>query len=131
MENYKYYWSFDKHAEVWHRHGDTIKDCINQAREYDSDEAVVYIGEAGKYIPHVDADHILDNAYEQAWDEVGESADTWLHKLDRDIVDDLSNRLSDVFHEWLKQHDLMPKFGTLTNVRDFDLLTGKEIEEEI
>ena len=129
--NYKYYWSLNQYAETWHHHGATIEDCIEQARKYDSDKTVVYIGEAGKYIPYVDADHILDNAYEQAWDEVGEGADTWLHKLDRDIVDELSDKLSCTFHEWLEQHDLIPRFGILTNVRDFDLLTGEEIEEEI
>lgn len=124
-----YYWNFNKTADFWHRSKNTIEECIEQAKIEAEDESIVYIGEIEKFMPYIDGDSILDKITNYAYDEHGEVSEGWLEKVESDIVDELSDDLTNTLLRWLDRHGLSPEFGNIKNIKAYDLKTGKEIKE--
>jgi hypothetical protein len=60
-----------------------------------------WVGEEVPYVPHVDADQVIDQACCSAQDHAGEAAEEWLAHLPKEEVEKLEQRLTKVFQEWL------------------------------
>ena len=131
----KYTWNFDEDTEWWNNNEyDTIEECINAAREeiINDENDIIYIGEIVPYEPEINADDVLEQLKDDAYNRCGETADTWLnYGEDEDYADDeeeeLSCALTQTLKDWLKKHNLEPDFCEIKNVREYSLITGMEI----
>lgn len=124
MDNY--YWSYSRTAEVWYESGETIEDCIRQAKELNDDNhSVVYIGEAVPFVPsqHLNVDRLLDDLCEQAYDFAGEAAEDWepYDCKKREEMKSLHDAIGAVVDNWLKEHDRYPTFSTIENITEYSL----------
>ena len=111
----KYSWNFDGTAEEWRNEPyDTIEDCISAAIEdnrsiidkYDT----VYIGENVPFEPSVDAEQILDQITEDAYQFVGEIVEGWdaYDCKKRDQLQELSDELTKIVSAWMEKHGYYP-----------------------
>ena len=120
----KYYWNFDKNAEVWYEFGNSIEECIQQARDMnDANYQTVYIGESIPFIPseHLNVDAILDNLEEQAYEFAGEAAEDWLtyEYKKREEMAELTDSIGRIVDEWLKKYGRYPTFCSIENVTGY------------
>lgn len=122
----KYYWSFDKHAEMWYESGESVEDCIKQAREMNDDgHKNVYIGESIEFVPaeHLNVDVLLDDLEEQAYEFAGEAAEDW-HTYEykkRAEMEELTTAVSKVVEDWLRKYGRYPTFCCIENVAEYSL----------
>ena len=122
----KYYWNFDKNAEVWYEFGNSIEECIQQAREMnDANYQTVYIGESIPFVPseHLNVDALLDNLEEQAYEFAGEAAEDWrtYEYKKREEMAELTDSIGRIVDEWLKKYGRYPTFCSIENVTGYNL----------
>lgn len=128
---------------------DSVSDALNAAREaapeYVDDEfmnadekadfianGTVFIGQKYKFIPTVDADLVIERIQEEAYDEAGEYADGYLYspsmkdsearKKWNAQIDELTERLTAVFHEWAKETSNEPCFFLILDISEENLM---------
>lgn len=75
-----------------------------------------FVPDAGRY-----SDLLIDDLRDQAYDEGGEYAETWLAYVTDKDFDDLENILDAAFTRWLDRHpEYKPNFYTLTDTETFN-----------
>ena len=121
-----YTWNFDNTADIWN-YGvfNTVDECIKEAKKgYDVKSSdVIYVGEVQEFEPHVNATIILDQLETDAYEECGEVADDWytynfVNRSDRDKLNELSNKLTEIVVQWLKDNNKYPDFYKIVNIRE-------------
>ncbi len=127
-----YYWSFNEHADLWTDSEETIENCIEQARldAEDEDFNTVFIGTIDTHIPTIDAETIIDNLVEQAYEECGECSSGWLDNLPKKNIESLEKKLNATLYKWLEEVKEVVTFGLIEDVKAYDLKTGKQIKED-
>lgn len=103
----------DTDSEIWYAdiEGDSREDVIADGIEYAKEEglSIFRIGRKIQVdIPTVNADSILDDAYEQVYDEMGEVAEGFLDNVPTKQYMELEERLNEVFYNWIKKYKLEP-----------------------
>ena len=120
----KYTWEYGE-TDIWqHDLFDTIEDCILDAKEnylVESGTEIV-VGEAVFWEPYVSADLILEQLAEDAYEECGEVAEDWnaydyKSEEGRKSLDELSDKLTEIVKQWLKDNGTYPEFYMIKNVR--------------
>lgn len=119
----EYAWSDRQDDEVW-RGGrfDSIKECIKDAigsGKVPGEQIAVGICE--DYTPSIDVDDILDRVGENAYEEVGEVAEGWpCYERGKGYTDadKLSDKINEVFAEWLKETGQTPGFYKIIPLAD-------------
>lgn len=81
----------------------------------DVDDRVFYVGQKERFAPSVDADSILDYIAENAYDEVGETAEGYLNVSTKEL-NSLEERLNKAFQEWADETNNHPAFWKVVNV---------------
>lgn len=66
-------------------------------------------------VPTLDIDSILERAYDQVYDEVGEVAEGFLDDVTKEQRQELEEQLNKVFFNWVKKHELEPTCYTIIN----------------
>ncbi len=122
----KYTWEASENEELWrHDTFDTIEDCIADAREnYDyKNGETVYIGETVPFSICVDAERVLENLEEEAYEFAGESADGWdaCDYKERDELIELQEQLTDVVINWIKKYNREPQFYQINHIRPIEI----------
>lgn len=122
----KYYWNFDRNAELWFEFGDSIEDCIKQAREMNEDNyQTVYIGECVPFVPsaHLNVFNILEGLEEEAYEFAGEAAEGWCTYDPKEWKEtvDLTAAIGNVVDEWLKEHGRYPTFCQIDKITEYNL----------
>lgn len=122
----KYYWNFDQNAEMWYECGDSIEECLQQARDMnDADYETVYIGESVPFVPsdHLNVDVLLDNLEEQAYEFAGDAAEDWrtYEYKKREEMAELATTIGQIVEEWLKKYGRYPTFCCIENVVGYSL----------
>lgn len=122
----EYYWSFDKNAELWFESGESVEDCIRQARGMnDADYEVVYIGKSVAFVPseHLIVDALLDDLEEQAYEFAGEAAEDWraYEYKKQEEMNELTEAVGQVVDCWLKKYGRYPTFCRIENVTEYSL----------
>ena len=113
-----YTWTFNPNNPWPNDTFDTIEECLGEARCNPYYEGqIIYIGEAIPYTFTVDAEYMLDRLSEQAFYEVGEVADDWPYGYRSEDLDKLAEKLTECVTEWLKEHNDLPSFYKVSNVR--------------
>lgn len=120
----KYTWETSE-TDIW-RHDifDTVEDCILDAKENYCIESgtEIVVGEVVPWEPYVFAGNILENLEENAYDECGEVAEDWYaydYKSEegRKSLDELSDKLTEIVKQWLKDNGTYPWFYRIENVK--------------
>lgn len=123
----KYTWEYSGDVEYWTKDiFDSVEDCILDAKEnYDVKEgSTIAIGEPVYFEPYVDACNILDCIEEDAYEEHGEVAESWDaydYKKDKEKLEELSDKLTEIVRQWLKDNDTYPNFYNVTNIKIIDV----------
>lgn len=99
---------------------DTREEAIlSYPKEEDLQEGDRYfVAETVKFDPTVNADRVIENAYEEAAEAVGEVADGWLDGIKREEEDLLTDMLTDAFKRWLMETGNTPRFYECKNVTE-------------
>lgn len=66
-------------------------------------------------VPTLDIDSILEGAYDQVYDEVGEVAEGFLDDVTKEQQKELEEQLNDVFYNWIIKYNLQPNCYTIIN----------------
>lgn len=120
----KYSWSFSENETLYHHLGDSIEDCISQAKDWAGDMkdpySHVYIGENIPYNAYIDTHMIIDSLSEQAYEECGEAAEGWL-SVEGHKIDVLNGMLQEALDKWLDSIGEVPTFYQVDNLKSYDL----------
>ena len=123
----KYTWEYNDDTELWYNDlFDTVEDCIADARDNYMVEIgeTIAVGEVVPYEPYIMADNILDELEEDAYEECGEVAEDWnaySWKDDEKSLDELSNKLTEIVRQWLKDNGTYPYFYKIKNVKTVEV----------
>ena len=119
----KYTWEYNDDEELWYNDlFDTVEECITNARDSYMVEPGEHIavGEVIPFEPYVYATTVLDQIETDAYEECGEAAEDWYtynEKDDEKSLDELSNKLTEIVRQWLKDHGRYPYFYKIENVQ--------------
>lgn len=76
------------------------------------------VGQVEHVYPHIDAERIIDDAGENIYDQCGEVADDYLMNVNEKDIEELEEKLNDVFSDWLKKTNNQPTFYQIANTED-------------
>lgn len=121
--NKKYSWTENQTDDIWY-HGKftSVEACIKDAISCGKrpGEKIV-IGLCEEYTPHLNADTLLDQVSEDAYEEVGEVAEGWPEFEERKgyrYVDKLQDKIDKAFNEWLEETKQVPSFYHIQPLAD-------------
>ena len=80
------------------------------------DSVTFYIGKVEEYVPSINTWTLIDGLREQAYNEVGEWADSFLLDVSKEQENELCDSLNVVLEKWISKHKLQPDFFTVVNV---------------
>lgn len=114
----------DVNAVIWNGSFCSVKEAVEHARlawrakygNYPEHGSYVAVAPLTRFIPTVDVYYILENIRRGAYDVGGWDARGFVSTLDEITIKDreeLRNDLQAVLDDWLKEHDLVPRFGVI------------------
>jgi len=112
-------WSESENDELWqHDTFDNVQECIDDAIEnYKMKKGeTIAIGFVFPYIASIDAESVLEEIENYAYDECGESCESWINYKDKESIDELSNRLTACLNQWLKETKQEPTFYRIDDI---------------
>lgn len=84
------------------------------------DAKTVYIGRVYKFVPEVDAWAVLENLWDDAYEETIDSID-YLSNVSDDDTNKLGKMLTETFNKWAKETGNEPNFFTVKDVVEYSL----------
>ncbi|AWZ50055.1 hypothetical protein C3495_14275 (plasmid) [Clostridiaceae bacterium 14S0207] len=110
----------DTDSEIWNSdiEGDTREEVIKEGMKMAKEDglAMFRIGrQIPVGVPTLDIDSILEDAYYQVYNEVGEVAEEFLEDVTSQQQKELEEKLNEVFFNWIKQHKLEPTCYSIIN----------------
>ena len=124
-----YTWEFDGTADIW-RNGefDTIEGCIKEAKEcYNAKPSdIIYVGETKHWEPFINATYVLEQLETDAFEECGKIAEDWcaynfVNWANAAEIDKLSEQLTEIVRQWLKDNNNYPNFYKIVNVEEIKI----------
>ena len=91
---------------------EVIKDGMKAAKE-DGLESFRIGRKIPVGVPTLDVDDILERAYEQVYNEVGEVAEGFLNDVTLEQQNELEEQLNEVFYNWINKYKLQPNCYTV------------------
>lgn len=73
----------------------------------------VYVGRIMKFIPYVDADNVIENIQQQAYDEADEYSLDYLESITLEERRKLETMLTETFNKWANETKNNPNFFTI------------------
>ena len=125
--SYSFYEDFDYSGEY-----DSVDEALAAARadakndDEFKDAKTVYIGRVHKFVPEIDAWHIIENLQDMADDEAYEVAEDYLRDVSDDEANKLEQMLTDAFNKWAKETGNEPNFFIVGSPVEYSLEEGKE-----
>lgn len=119
-------WGYSRDEEHYHGDFDTKEEAIAEALALEEESFVV-----GQYRDpnlEVDADRVIDQIVEEAYDAGGDCVEGWLSRIPQKQMDELSKKLSTVFQNWMVRHKYQPSFGLVDeHTIETVIMEGKEV----
>lgn len=81
-----------------------VKSYLALNRPDSNADIVIGIGHPSFYIPDVDGNSVIESVIDLLPDEVYDTDEEYLHDVEREHVDELSEELTKVFRAWCKRH---------------------------
>ncbi|MGM9562156.1 MAG: hypothetical protein ACI3WT_07930 [Phascolarctobacterium sp.] len=130
-DNYAY--SFDN--ERYYEQCDSIEEALAAAKidakndDEFKDAKTVYIGRVYKFVPEVDAWAVLENLWDDAYEETEETIDSidYLSNVSDDDTNKLGKMLTETFNKWARETDNEPNFFVVKDVKEYSLEDGNEL----
>lgn len=128
MDNKKYAWTRNAEDDIWESATfDSVKECVEDARGCGIKPGEqIAVGICEPYEPQINAEQILDNISEDAYEKVGEVAEGWPYFKrgeGYEGADTLQERMQKVFMEWLKETNQIPSFYHIYPLADLVTIT--------
>lgn len=118
----KYVYSFNSEEIFCSDEYDTVEDALAAARDELPERETVYIGIIdGIWKPTLDGGRILDMVQEDADQDVGEAAESYLAHVKKQDVEELSELLTATFNGWAVKRGYEPYFSAVQNVKEYAL----------
>lgn len=110
----------DTDNEIWSAdiEGNSREDVIADGMKYAKEEGLSSFRIGQKIpvgVPTLDIDSILEDAYEQVYNEVGEVAEGFLDDVSKEQEKELEEKLNEAFYNWIKKHKLEPTCYVVIN----------------
>lgn len=129
MKNKRYAFSYD--GEYWYDEGHfTREEALEYAkkhwREHNCEFELtdgyldIYIGEAEYYKDGIFVDYIIEQQQEEAYNECGECAETYLDDITKEEKAILEERLNKVWNEFKKEFNHEATFYTVANEEKYE-----------
>jgi hypothetical protein len=126
MNNGKWLYE-DLNQDIWNtceERYETKEDAIKAGTEYykqlKHDEIYIpnsfNVGQIDSVNIYVDADGVIDQVTNSVYDEVGEVSEGWLYHVSHDSLDELGEKLTEVFEQWLEDRGDKPSFFKVINI---------------
>lgn len=106
-------WGYSTNEERYYGDFDTKEEAIHEAEACEDVGTDYWVGQFKDIVVHVDADRIIEQAQEDAYEEAGDFSEDWLGNVSRDKRDELSQRLTSTFKSWLSDYGLHPTFAVV------------------
>ena len=120
----QYTWSNKEDDELW-QHGifGTKKECIEDAKENYGVKAgeTIAIGSTRPFMVSIDAESVLENLEEQAFEECGEACEDWIDYKTEDVKR-LSEALTDCVNKWLEETKQKPNFYQVEDIETVTII---------
>lgn len=121
-------WSLSEDGDgdgVWHSTAGSREEAvaeIKNACEEEGHDFHGYVGEVEEAdVSTPDADRLLEQMGENAYEELGEAAEDW-PRANREQVADLQRRIDHTLAEWLTTHNLWPRFFKVVRVSEVTVI---------
>ncbi|AOZ62433.1 hypothetical protein SBP8a_183 [Bacillus phage SBP8a] len=125
-------WTFnDKDYDSWnHDHFETREEAIVAGLHHAKEEAwdSLFVGKVVEPSISICGDHAIDEAYDQAVEQAGEFADSFMSYVKLEQRFELGDMLTEVFHEWMKKHNLEPTFFTIDSIEEIKINFKKYVD---
>ena len=125
--SYSFYEDFDYSGEYG-----SVDEALAAARadakndDEFKDAKTVYIGRVHKFVPEVDAWHIIENLQDMADDEAYEVAEDYLRDVSDAELYKLEKMLTETFNKWARETGNEPNFFVVKDVVEYSLEEGKQ-----
>lgn len=113
-----------RNGEVWRN---SRYECFEECKEEGIEDALseglptFFIGECENIVPPtIDGFDIIESLQNTMYDMAGEVSEDYLNECRKEDIEELANRLQNVFEKWCEENDIDydPKYGNITNVRE-------------
>lgn len=127
-DNYAY--SFDN--ERYYEQCDSVEEALEAAKidakndDKLKDVKTVYIGRVHKFVPEVDAWAVMENLWDDAYEETNDPID-YLSDVSDDEADKLGQMLTETFNKWARETGNEPNFFVVKDVKEYSLEDGNEL----
>lgn len=124
--SYSFYESFDYFREY-----DSVEEALEAAKvdakndDELKDVKTVYIGRVHKFVPEVDAWAVMENLWDDAYEETNDPID-YLSDVSDDDANKLGEMLTETFNKWAKETGNEPNFFVVKDVVEYILEDGKQ-----
>jgi hypothetical protein len=125
-------------AEIWHTSEgefDTKEEAIKEGREYfkfmqqeygDYEDVTQFsVGQIIHYHPTIEVYGLIEQVGEEAYEEVGEVAENYLTRVPHEEANLLSDKINEVFSQWMKETNNLPNFWMIRNTEDVSIEEGE------
>ncbi|MGJ0690138.1 hypothetical protein [Veillonella seminalis] len=131
-------WAVSRNGENFYRCDSSSREGaieeVDKGRIFDQEDLMTdwgvrsfYIGKVYEFEPVIDVDSIIERLQYECEDQVGENADGYLSDASIEELEDLEQRLTKTFKEWVDESGLNTSaFAVL----DYDLITLEPVEVE-
>lgn len=121
-------WGYSLNGEDYDGLYDTKEDAIKQgfidAQEYGKE--VFFVAKAViTFQPHVYAEGIIEEIQENAYDEGGEYAETYLDDVKREHLEELEEKLNEVLSNWINKYEYNPNFYSVEDIEEVQVQSVK------
>ena len=114
-----YTWSVNGHEFV--ETFGTVEEAIVDAKGSYPNAEVIWIGEAEMFRPDIDGITVIEKVADQADDEVGDIAETYLEDVNNDDAEKLGEMLTETFNRWAEDTGNTPNIFSVVNIKRYDL----------
>lgn len=91
--------------------------------KFDSEiyKKIFYVGKVERFVPSVCADSVIETLRDNAYDEVGEFAETFLERISKEEYTFLEERLNQALNDWLDETKNHPTFYKIVDVEKIEV----------
>ncbi|WP_407270017.1 hypothetical protein [Radiobacillus sp. PE A8.2] len=80
-----------------------------------------FVGKIERFVPSVCVDSVVERIAENAYDEVGDVAESYLERISKEEYNSLEERLNQALNEWLDKTKNHPTFYTIVNTEKVEI----------
>lgn len=117
-------WAFSLDNEYYNSplydsYQEALKDGIDEASTNECDK--VYVGKVVEFVVSVDADNVIEELQQKAYDEAGDVSLDYLEDIPLKDRLKLGEMLTEIFNKWAKETNNEPNFYTVEETSVYEV----------